>query len=182
MFLFLIISIFPVYFNRAKPIIGNPFYLRRALTNSPKGDIDSTTLTLLPASKKEEILNNYILTDSIYRLNKDLTLEQRKSLFKLEDSVGLFDFDKKTIFQKSRLDNYFTQNPVIQKNMDSLFSNILSASTAKNLINSKRASIDLKTEFDSYEYMVWVYAKAKFKNAFYYLISHITCNTLRILF
>ena len=101
MLLFLIISIFPVYFNRAKPIIGNPFYLRRALTNSPKGDIDSTTLTLIPASKKEEILNNYILTDHIYRLNEDLTQEQRKSLFKLEDFVGLFDFDKKTIFQKS---------------------------------------------------------------------------------
>jgi hypothetical protein len=58
MFLFLIISIFPVYFNRAKPIIGNPFYLRRVLTNSPKGDIDITTLRLLPATKKEEILNN----------------------------------------------------------------------------------------------------------------------------
>jgi len=167
MFLFLIISIFPVYFNRAKPIIGNPFYLRRALTNSPKGDIDSTTLTLLPASKKKEILNNYILTDSIYRLNENLTLEQRKSLFKLEDSVGLFDFDKKTIFQKSRLDNYFTQNPLIQKNMDTLFNNISSESTAKNSISRKPIFIDLKTEFDSYEYMVWVYTKAKFKNGFY---------------
>jgi hypothetical protein len=166
-FLFLIISIFPVYFNRAKPIIGNPFYLRRALINSPKGDIDSTTLTLLPALKKEEILNNYILTDSIYRLNKDLTLEQRKSLFKLEDSVGLFDFDKMTIFQKSRLDNYFSQNPLIQKNMDKLFSNISSTNTTKNSINEKPIFIDLKTEFDSYEYLIWVYAKAKFKTGFY---------------
>jgi hypothetical protein len=167
MFLFLIISIFPVYFNRAKPIIGNPFYLRRVLTNSPKGDINIRTLALLNATKKEEILNNYIFNDSIYRLKKDLTLEQRKSLFKLEDSVGLFDFDKKTIFQKSRLDNYFTQNPLIQKNMDTLFNNILSESTAKNLLSRKPIFIDLKTEFDSYEYMVWVYAKAKFKNGFY---------------
>jgi hypothetical protein len=167
MFLFLIISIFPVYFNRAKPIIGNPFYLRRALTNSPKGAIDSTTLTLLPATKKEEILNNYILTDTIYRLNEDLTQEQRKSLFKLEDSVGLFDFDKKTIFQKSRLDNYFTQNPVIQKNIDTLLNNISSASLANNSINGKPIYIDLKTEFDSYEYMVWVYAKVNFKNGYY---------------
>ena len=166
-FLFSIISIFPVYFNRAKPIIGNPFYLRRALTNSPKGDIDSKTLTLLPATKKEEILNNYILTDSIYRLNENLTQEQRKTLFKLEDSIGLFDFDKKTIFQKSRLDNYFTQNPAIRKNMDTLFSNISSANLAKNLIIGNPIYIDLKTEFDSYEYLVWVYAKAKFKNGFY---------------
>jgi hypothetical protein len=167
MLLFLIISIFPVYFNRAKPIIVNPFYLRRALTNSPKGDLDKVSLALLPSSNKEGILNNYILVDSTYTLKKDLTKEQRKSLFKLQDSIGLFDFDKKTIFQKSRLDNYFTQNPVIQKNMDTLFSNILSANLANNSINGKPIFIDLKTEFDSYEYLVWVYAKAKFKNGFY---------------
>jgi hypothetical protein len=166
-FLFLIISIFPVYFNRAKPIIGNPYYLRRVLTITPKGDIDERTLGLLPTSKKDKILNNYILTDSIYRLNEDLTQEQRKSLFELEDSVGLFDFDKKTIFQKSRLDNYFTQNPVIQKNLDTLFNNISSANSANNSINGKHLFIDLKTEFDSYEYLVWVYTKANFKNGFY---------------
>jgi len=167
MLLFLIISIFPVYFNRAKPIIGNPFYLRRVLTKSPKGDLDKLSLALLPSSNKEGILNNYILVDSTYSLKKDLSKEQRKSLFKLQDSIGLFDFDKKTIFQKSRLDNYFTQNPVIQKNMDTLFSNILSINTTKNSIIGKPIFIDLKTEFDSYEYMIWVYAKAKFKNGFY---------------
>jgi hypothetical protein len=167
MLLFLIISIFPVYFNRAKPIIGNPFYLRRVLTSSPKGDIDITTLALLPTSKKDEILNNYILKNSNYTLKKDLTKEQRKSLFKLQDSIGLFDFDKKTIFQKSSLDNYFTQNPVIQKNLDTLFNNISSTNTTKNSINEKPIFIDLKTEFDSYEYLIWVYAKAKFKTGFY---------------
>jgi hypothetical protein len=166
-FLFLIISILPVYFNRAKPIIGNPFYLRRVLTNSPKGDIDITTLALLPTSKKDEILNNYILKNSNYTLKKDLTKEQRKSLFKLQDSIGLFDFDKKTIFQKSSLDNYFTQNPVIQKNLDTLFDNISSANLANNSINGKPIYFVLKTEFDSYEYMVWVYAKTKFKNGYY---------------
>jgi hypothetical protein len=167
MLLFLIISIFPVYFNRAKPIIGNPFYLRRVLTSSPKGDIDITTLALLPTSKKDEILNNYILKNSNYTLKKDLTKEQRKSLFKLQDSISLFDFDKKTIFQKSRLDNYFTQNPVIQKNLDTLFNNISSVTTTKPSINIKPIFIDLKTEFDSYEYLIWAYAKANFKNRFY---------------
>jgi hypothetical protein len=86
----------------------------------------------------------------------------------LEDSIGLFDIDKKTIFQKSRLDNYFTQNPGVQKNMDTLFSNILSANLANNSINGKPIFIDLKTEFDSYEYLIWVYAKANFKNGFYF--------------
>ena len=164
MLLFLIISIFPVYFNRAKPIIGNPFYLRRALTNSPKGDLDKRSLTLLPNQYKEEILKNYKLVDTAYTLKNDLSKEQRKILFKLEDSIGLFDFDKKTIFQKSRLDNYFTQNPVIQKNMDTLFNKITEANVSKNSITGKPIFIDLKTEFDSYEYLIWVYAKAKFKN------------------
>ena len=167
MFMFLIISIFPVYFNRAKPIIGNPFYLRRVLTNSPKGDLDKASLVLLTSSNKEVILNHYILVDSIYTLIKDLSKEQRKTLFKLEDSIGLFDFDKKTIFQKSRLDNYFTQNPGIQENMDTLFTKITEANLSKNSITGKPIFIDLKTEFDSYEYLIWVYAKANFKNGFY---------------
>ena len=167
MLLFLIISILPVYFNRAKPIIGNPFYLRRGLTNSPKGDLDKASLALLPSSNKKGILNHYMLVNSTYTLKKDLSKEQRKTLFKLEDSIGLFDFDKKTIFQKSRTDNYFTQNPVIQKNMDTLFSKISQAKATKNSITGKPIFIDLKTEFDSYEYLIWVYAKANFKNGFY---------------
>ena len=167
MMLFLIISIFPVYFNRAKPVIGNPFYLRRVLTNSPKGDLDKASLALLTSSNKEEILNNYMLVDSIYTLKKDLSKEQRKILFKLEDSIGLFDFDKKTIFQKSRLDNYFIQNPSIQKNMDTLFTKITEANVSKNSITGKLKFIDLKTEFDSYENLIWIYAKANFKNGFY---------------
>ena len=167
MLLFLIISIFPVYFNRAKPVLGNPFYLRRVLTNTPKGDLDKASIEFLPFSNKEGILNNYILVDSIYTLKKDLITEQRKILFKFEDSIGLFDFDKKTIFQKSRLDNYFTQNPSIKKNMDTLFTKISQANVSKNSINEKQIFIDLKTEFDSYEYLIWVYAKANFKNGFY---------------
>ena len=167
MLLFLIISIFPVYFNRAKPIIGNPFYLRRILTNSPKGNLDKASLALLLSLNKESILNNYMMVDSTYTLKKDLSKEQRKLLFKLEDSIGLFDFDKKTIFQKSRLDNYFTQNPGIQKNIDTLFSNFSSANLSNNSINGKPLYIDLKTDFDSYEYLIWVYAKGNFKNGFY---------------
>ena len=167
MFLFLVISIFPIYFNRAKPIIGNPFYLRRVLTNTPKGELDKTSLALLPNTYKEQILKNYILVDSTHTLKKDLSKEQRKILFKLEDAIGLFDFDKKTIFKKSRLDNYFTQNPDIQKNMDTLFSEISHANALKKTITGKPIFIDLKTEFDSYEYLIWVYAKANLKNGFY---------------
>ena len=118
----------------------------------------------MPNQYKEEILKNYKLVDTAYTLKNDLSKEQRKILFKLEDSIGLFDFDKKTIFQKSRLDNYFTQNPVIQKNMDTLFNKITEANVSKNSITGKPIFIDLKTEFDSYEYLIWVYAKAKFKN------------------
>jgi hypothetical protein len=101
-FLFLI-ALFPVYFNRAKPIIIDPFYLKRILVHSPKAETKI-----------------------------------------------------KNIFEKSRLDNYFTQNQVVQKNIDSLFRSI---PTSYNRIN-------LKTEFDSYEYLIWVYAKQKY-DSFY---------------
>jgi hypothetical protein len=101
-FLFFI-ALLPVYFNRAKPIIIDPFYLKRILVHSPKAETKI-----------------------------------------------------KNIFEKSRLDNYFTQNQVIQKNIDSLFKNI---PKSYNRIN-------LKTEFDSYEYLIWVYAKQKY-DSFY---------------
>ena len=66
-----------------------------------------------------------------------------------------------------RLDNYFTQNPGIQKNMDTLFNKITQVNASMNLINRETIFIDLKTEFDSYEYLIWVYAKANFKNGIY---------------
>lgn len=101
-FLFFI-ALLPVYFNRAKPIIIDPFYLKRILVHSPKAETKI-----------------------------------------------------KNIFEKSRLDNYFTQNQVVQKNIDSLFRSILKSNNR----------INLKTEFDSYEYLIWVYAKQKY-DAFY---------------
>jgi hypothetical protein len=51
--------------------------------------------------------------------------------------------------------------------LDTLFDNISSANSADNSINGKPIFIDLKTEFDSYEYLLWVYAKANFNNGFY---------------
>lgn len=101
-FLFLI-ALLPVYFNRAKPIIIDPFYLKRILVHSPKAEVKI-----------------------------------------------------KNIFEKSRLDHYFTQNQLVQKNIDSLFRSI---PKSYNRIN-------LKTEFDSYEYLIWVYAKQKY-DSFY---------------
>jgi hypothetical protein len=101
-FLFFI-ALMPVYFNRAKPIIIDPFYLKRILVHSPKAETKI-----------------------------------------------------KNIFEKSKLDNYFTQNQVVQKNIDGLFRTI---PTSYNRIY-------LKTEFDSYEYLIWVYAKQKY-DSFY---------------
>jgi hypothetical protein len=101
--LLFLIALLPVYFNRAKPIIIDPFYLKRILVHSPKAETKI-----------------------------------------------------KNIFEKSRIDNYFTQNQVVQKNIDSLFRSI---PKSYNRIN-------LKTEFDSYEYLIWVYAKQKY-DSFY---------------
>jgi hypothetical protein len=167
MILFFIIAVFPVYFNRAKPILGNPFYLRREIMYIPKGVIDNYNLTLLPVSEKDKILNNYIFKDSTYFLKKDLTITQRKNLFYLEDSIGFFDYDKRTVFQKSRIDSYLPQIPNIKENIISIFDSILNRNTGSNQISVNPVIIDLKTEFDSFEYLIWVYAKANFKNGFY---------------
>ena len=101
---FLIISLFPVYMNRAKPIIIDPFYLKRILSHSPKVAEGS-----------------------------------------------------KTVFQKTREENYFVWTPFLQKQLDTLFENI--PQTANK--------INLSTEFDSHEYMIWQYAKKHFNHPFY---------------
>ena len=102
--LLLIISLFPVYMNRAKPIIIDPFYLKRVLSHSPKAAEGS-----------------------------------------------------KTVFQKTRGENYFVWTPFLQKQLDTLFEKI--PPTANK--------INLSTEFDSHEYMIWQYAKKQFNHSFY---------------
>lgn len=100
----LLVAILPVYFNRAKPIIMDPFYLKRVLSHSPKA--------------AEKI---------------------------------------KTVFEKNRMDNYFVWTPFLQKQLD----------TVLNQIPIDRNRIDLGTEFDSHEYMIWLYAQKHFKGDFY---------------
>ncbi len=100
-FILILVATLPVYFNRAKPIIIDPFYLKRILSHSPKASL---------------------------RI--------------------------KNVFEKNKMEHYFTQNPVVQKNIDSLFSEI----------PNDKNKIDLKTEFDSYEYLIWVYSKNKYSN------------------
>ena len=105
----LIIATLPVYFNRAKPIIADPFYLKRVLSHSPKAALGS-----------------------------------------------------KTVFEKSRMENYFVWTPFLQNQLDSLFSTI-------PMRNPKMDSLkmDIITEFDSHEYMIWLYTKQKFGDHFY---------------
>ena len=100
----LFLSLFPVYMNRAKPIVIDPFYLKRVLSHSPK------------------------------------TAE-----------------GSKTIFQKTRVENYFVWTPFLQKQLDTLFEN---TPPTTNKIN-------LSTEFDSHEYMIWLYAQKHFNHPFY---------------
>ena len=110
-----------------------------------------------PILKKTNLLSYYNLVDSNYVLKPNLTKQERITLFKYEDSIGIFDADKKTVFQKTELENYFTENPSVQKNIESLF--------VKLPVNKNR--IDLRTEYDSYEYLIWVYSKKYYNNNFY---------------
>ena len=114
MALLLIIATLPVYFNRAKPIIADPFYLKRVLSHSPKAAMGS-----------------------------------------------------KTVFEKSRMENYFVWTPFLQNQLDSLFSTI-------PMTNSKKDSlkVDIITEFDSHEYMIWLYTRQKFGDHFYIGSAH----------
>ncbi len=100
----LLLSLFPVYMNRAKPIVIDPFYLKRVLSHSPKAADGS-----------------------------------------------------KTVFQKTREENYFVWTPFLQKQLDTLFEKIPPS-------NNK---INLSTEFDSHEYMIWLYAQKHFNHPFY---------------
>ncbi len=100
----LMTAILPVYFNRAKPIIMDPFYLKRVLSHSPKA--------------AEKI---------------------------------------KTVFEKNRMDNYFVWTPFLQKQLDTVF----------NQIPIDKNRIDLNTEFDSHEYIIWLYAQKHYKGDFY---------------
>ena len=109
MVLLLIIATLPVYFNRAKPIVADPFYLKRVLSHSPKAALGS-----------------------------------------------------KTVFDKTRMENYFVWTPFLQNQLDSLFGTI-------QMANHKTDSLKLNiiTEFDSHEYMIWLYARQKFGHQFY---------------
>ena len=51
--------------------------------------------------------------------------------------------------------------------MDTLFDHITNSISDNNSTNNKQVIIDLKTEFDSYEFLIWVYAKSKFTNGFH---------------
>jgi hypothetical protein len=102
--LLFIIATLPVYFNRAKPIIADPFYLKRVLSHSPKAALGS-----------------------------------------------------KTVFEKSRMENYFVWTPFLQRQLDTVF----------NQIPTDKNRIDLSTEFDSHEYMIWLYAQKHFMGDFY---------------
>jgi hypothetical protein len=153
----LFLAMFPVYFNRAKPILGNPFYVRRQITYSPKGELDSLILNSNPSLGNINLLYYYNLINSNYILKTNLTNKQLKTLFLFEDSIGIFDADKKTVFQKTELENFFTENPSVQKNIELLF--------VKLPKNKNR--IDLRTEYDSYEYLIWLYSKKYFNNKFY---------------
>lgn len=100
----LLLSLFPVYMNRAKPIVIDPFYLKRVLSHSPKADEGSNT-----------------------------------------------------VFQKTREENYFVWTPFLQKQLDTLFEKI----------PPTVSKINLSTEFDSHEYMIWEYAKKHFNHPLY---------------
>jgi hypothetical protein len=68
----------------------------------------------------------------------------------------------KTVFQKSRMENYFVWTPFLATQLDTLFSNL-----PMNQSKMDTVKMDIITEFDSHEYMIWLKAREKFGSHFY---------------
>ena len=155
MILLILFSCLPVYFNKNKPILENPYYIIRNVMKIPKKNFNPEFVEGLPHNIKNNILENYTLINSKYFLNNSISTMKKKKLYFLQDSLNLFYLEKGSIFEKNRIEKYFASNPNEYKKQMKLFS---------FSINNK---INLKSTNDSYEYPLWVILREEYNNNFY---------------
>ena len=87
---------YPYYYNKCILVETNPFYpyvMKGEIINIYK-IINNIPTNIIQYPNEWNVIyetsDEYMLKNSKYTLKKDLTQEQRKSLFKFEDSIGLF--------------------------------------------------------------------------------------------
>jgi hypothetical protein len=151
-FVLLILYCLPsVYLNKNKPIVN--LYLSRSILNKPLGMLPKYQFDNQPIDIQNQFLQYYLFKENAY-LIKSLTKEKKLKLFALQDSLNFFNDEKISIFQKSRNENYFVNQPYLFYEYSKLFESIP--------INRNRISLEIRG--DSYEYPIWIFARQKFGN------------------
>lgn len=161
-FILLILYCLPtVYFNKNKPIFN--LYLSRSILKKPLGMLPKVEFNKQPVAIQNKFLKYYLFKENVY-LIKILSKENSIKLFEIQDSLNFFKNEKISIFQKSRNENYFANQPYLFHTYIKLFDSIPR--------NRNRVSLEIRG--DSYEYPIWVFARQKFGNNF--KIGHAELN------
>ena len=161
-FILLILYCLPtVYFNKNKPIVN--LYLSRSILKKPLGLLPKDEFDKQPIAIQNNFLKYYSFKENVY-LIKILPKEYNTKLFEIQDSLNFFKDEKISIFQKSRNENYFVNQPYLFQIYSKLFDSI----------PRNRNRISLEIRGDSYEYPIWVFARQKFGDNF--KIGHAELN------
>ena len=153
-FILLILYCLPtVYFNKNKPIVN--LYLSRSILKKPLGLLPKDEFDKQPIAIQNNFLKYYSFKENVY-LIKILPKEYNTKLFEIQDSLNFYKDEKISIFQKSRNENYFVNQPYLFQIYSKLFDSI----------PRNRNRISLEIRGDSYEYPIWVFARQKFGDNF----------------
>jgi hypothetical protein len=121
-FLFLSIIGIIIIFNPNKPFI-NFVWESRNLIKKPRGIIPEREVTFLNGKFETQILNKYYNKfENEYRILNNLNSNQLEFLFNYENKIGLFNFEKNTILNTNRLEQYFLFDEISYHNLVKSFS------------------------------------------------------------
>jgi hypothetical protein len=148
-------GLIPVYFNLSKPLM-DPLGLYRQFKKMPKGTITADIEQTIPLKYRSKILSFYKPGELGLVLKSGISIDQKEKLYFLQDSIHLFENERKNIFNTSRMELYYVANKFLyQKHL-----NIV------NSINGKIPQIKLDIYGDSYEYPIWIFLRKKFGSNF----------------
>jgi hypothetical protein len=130
----------------------DPLGLYRQFKKMPKGTITADIEQTIPLKYRSKILSFYKPGELGLVLKSGISIDQKEKLYFLQDSIHLFENERKNIFNTSRMELYYVANKFLyQKHL-----NIV------NSINGKMPKVKLDIYGDSYEYPVWVLFRKKF--------------------
>ena len=144
-------GLIPVYFNLSKPLM-DPLGLYRQFKKMPKGTITADIEQTIPLKYRSKILSFYKPGELGLVLKSGISVDQKVKLYFLQDSIHLFENERKNIFNTSRMELYYVANKFLyQKHLKIV-----------NSIKGKMPKVKLDIYGDSYEYPVWIFFRKKF--------------------